>query len=527
MVTSTRHVDKDLDFQVRGADDDGEGGMSWGWWCGAAMVVSRVACVGGSGGGGVVRGGAWVEDQIDRVTRNVSGLGRKTRRKSFLAVVGRKRWRPKVGGGRIMREKWESEDILRNDVPRIKFNQMRGARGRAYAIDGGIWILLVYLEVHMMMKMWVQRLNIKNLETTLNSFPISTTRIHKDHPKDQIIGDINSAIETRRMINFSKENAMVHMLYQKGCEECPSYMILLKRRDTPFDLEAFFDSDSARVSLDRKSTTGGCPFLGKEIPYEKKLVQVIKIQTNHNVHDLLIKAFDVSRRQETMGFSCPDKVMRECLNSQHHETTTPKGHISGSGEGKMAHTFELMDIVPPTPHDSPLPGGYTPGSDKEKDAQAVEILNLKKRGRESDKTKPMFKDSDFDGLDDDMPLDKQRTRPSIYQDQTSVVGSTDTKQEQRRLTTPPSSQLSDTRDKGKGIMVEHPPMKIKRSDQGDLQLQADAELAQLLHQEELAQVERRQRERAAKEEAFIAALYEEYDTIQANIDANALFAARL
>ncbi|GKC85967.1 hypothetical protein Tco_1141684 [Tanacetum coccineum] len=36
-------------------------------------------------------------------------------------------------------------------------------------------------------------------------------------------------------------------------------------RDSPFDLEAFFDSDSARVSLDRKSTTGGCPFLSKRL----------------------------------------------------------------------------------------------------------------------------------------------------------------------------------------------------------------------------------------------------------------------
>ncbi|GJW69481.1 hypothetical protein Tco_0123905 [Tanacetum coccineum] len=43
----------------------------------------------------------------------------------------------------------------------------------------------------------------------MNVNPISTTRIHKDHPKDQIIGDINSAIQTRRMINFSEENAMV------------------------------------------------------------------------------------------------------------------------------------------------------------------------------------------------------------------------------------------------------------------------------------------------------------------------------
>ncbi|GKC56521.1 hypothetical protein Tco_1084119 [Tanacetum coccineum] len=95
-------------------------------------------------------------------------------------------------------------------------------------------------------------------------------------------------------------------------------------RDSPFDLEAFSDSDYARASLDRKSTTGGCQFLGKRLiswqckqtivanstteaeyvatanccgdSYEKKLVQVIKIHTDHNVVDLLIKAFDVSRK---------------------------------------------------------------------------------------------------------------------------------------------------------------------------------------------------------------------------------------
>ncbi|GKE64482.1 hypothetical protein Tco_1518643, partial [Tanacetum coccineum] len=36
-------------------------------------------------------------------------------------------------------------------------------------------------------------------------------------------------------------------------------------RDSPFDLEAFFNSDYARASLDRKSTTGGCQFLGKRL----------------------------------------------------------------------------------------------------------------------------------------------------------------------------------------------------------------------------------------------------------------------
>nr|GEZ05519.1 putative ribonuclease H-like domain-containing protein [Tanacetum cinerariifolium] len=35
--------------------------------------------------------------------------------------------------------------------------------------------------------------------------------------------------------------------------------------DSPFDLEAFSDSDYVGASLDRKSTTGGCQFLGKKL----------------------------------------------------------------------------------------------------------------------------------------------------------------------------------------------------------------------------------------------------------------------
>nr|GEU61369.1 putative ribonuclease H-like domain-containing protein [Tanacetum cinerariifolium] len=36
-------------------------------------------------------------------------------------------------------------------------------------------------------------------------------------------------------------------------------------RDSPFNLEVFLDSDYAEASLDRKSTTGGCQFLGKRL----------------------------------------------------------------------------------------------------------------------------------------------------------------------------------------------------------------------------------------------------------------------
>ncbi|GKA74917.1 putative ribonuclease H-like domain-containing protein [Tanacetum coccineum] len=122
-------------------------------------------------------------------------------------------------------------------------------------------------------------------------------------------------------------------------------------RDSPFELEAFSDSDYGGASLDRKSTIGGCQFLGRRLIswqckkqtivansttkaeyvaaanyygqlqydsknpvfilkgpkhieirhhfirdcYEKILIDVIKIHTDANVADLLTKGFDVTR----------------------------------------------------------------------------------------------------------------------------------------------------------------------------------------------------------------------------------------
>nr|GEV78098.1 hypothetical protein [Tanacetum cinerariifolium] len=45
------------------------------------------------------------------------------------------------------------------------------------------------------------------LSTVFSLIPI--TRVQKDHTKEQIIGDLNLATQTRIMLNFSKENAMV------------------------------------------------------------------------------------------------------------------------------------------------------------------------------------------------------------------------------------------------------------------------------------------------------------------------------
>nr|GFC42315.1 hypothetical protein [Tanacetum cinerariifolium] len=44
-----------------------------------------------------------------------------------------------------------------------------------------------------------------NLETNITVSPIPTTRVHKDHPVTQIIGDLSSAPQTRSMTRMVKE----------------------------------------------------------------------------------------------------------------------------------------------------------------------------------------------------------------------------------------------------------------------------------------------------------------------------------
>ncbi|GJR49335.1 hypothetical protein Tco_1399856 [Tanacetum coccineum] len=97
----------------------------------------------------------------------------------------------------------------------------------------------------------------------------------------------------------------------------------------------------------------------------------------------------------------------------------------------------------------------------------------------------------------------------------------------RSITTLQSLPTIDPKDKGKGVLVKEEPVKIKMRDQGDLQVQADAKLAQRLHEEELAELERAQQERQRQEDDTNAALSKEFDKNQARIDADHELAVRL
>ncbi|GKG38350.1 hypothetical protein Tco_0460062, partial [Tanacetum coccineum] len=45
----------------------------------------------------------------------------------------------------------------------------------------------------------------------------------------------------------------------------------------------------------------------------------------------------------------PAQTRSERVLKQPNKPPFLEGHTSRSGEGRMEHTFELMDIVPPTP----------------------------------------------------------------------------------------------------------------------------------------------------------------------------------
>ncbi|GKB51802.1 hypothetical protein Tco_0902555 [Tanacetum coccineum] len=282
------------------------------------------------------------------------------------------------------------------------------------------------------------------------------------------------------------------------------------------------------------------------------------------------------------------------------------GNTPGSDEERLEQD-DLTDFVPPTTYDSPLSRGHTPGSDEgrpninelmaiytnlsnrvlaleqSKTAQDLVIQKLKKKvkrlekkqrartlgmklykigiskrksldqeyvskqGRKSDKTKPMFDDSDFAELDVDNAMDnvkgdakthgrntaKQITTTGDIVNTASIdvsaagpsnVSTADPSTKQTKKVNSSTTCRLLSIDKGKALMVEteKPPKNPRKA-----QIQMDEELAIRLHKEEKANLERMQRERVVQKEASNAALIVEFDNVQTRMETYALLPARL
>ncbi|GJS95429.1 putative ribonuclease H-like domain-containing protein [Tanacetum coccineum] len=232
-------------------------------------------------------------------------------------------------------------------------------------------------------------------------------------------------------------------------------------RDSPFDLEAFTNIDYAGASLDRKSTTGGCQFLGKRLiswqckkqtmvsnsttkveyvaaanccgqhieiryhfirdSYEKKLIQVIKIHTDHNVADLLTKAFDVRRecniQQKWMkGQDNPliPNIHSHLLNSRMKNQSLFYNHINfkrptNLGKQSSGPIHLVADEIVYKDWEDRMERAATTASSLEADLKIgyhIQKKSLDKENdpnkRKSNKTKAIFNEGTFDVLNDAM-----------------------------------------------------------------------------------------------------------------------------
>ncbi|GJU43490.1 putative ribonuclease H-like domain-containing protein [Tanacetum coccineum] len=146
----------------------------------------------------------------------------------------------------------------------------------------------------------------------LESVRTATTPYEAPKPKSKNEPDISACSRNQVAPTTSNLEVVKKIFkYLKGLHK----LGLWYPRESPFRACSLFcDSEYAGANKDRKSTTGGCQFLGTLIQNqffhqglitieieatnfirdanEKKLIQVLKIHTDDNVADLLTKAFD-------------------------------------------------------------------------------------------------------------------------------------------------------------------------------------------------------------------------------------------
>ncbi|GJU41264.1 hypothetical protein Tco_1194221, partial [Tanacetum coccineum] len=153
--------------------------------------------------------------------------------------------------------------------------------------------------------------DLSNMETIIQVSPTLTLRIHKDHPKNQIIGPVDTLLclfsaflsqeEPKKISKALKDSSWVEAMQEELLQfqiqnpwgkdgtgkdvdlhlyrsmigslmyltaSRPDIMFALGLwypKESPFDLVAYSDSDYGGASQDRKSTTGGCQFLGRRL----------------------------------------------------------------------------------------------------------------------------------------------------------------------------------------------------------------------------------------------------------------------
>nr|GEV15375.1 hypothetical protein [Tanacetum cinerariifolium] len=477
--------------------------------------------------------------------------------------------------------------------------------------------------------------DITNLDTNILVSPIRTTKFHKDHPTEQVIGDIHSAPQTKRMTNnvtnhgfedpefpdrfYKVEKALygLHQAPRAWKEMCTEFEKMMHKKfqlssmgkltfflglqvaqkddgifigqdkifrylkgqpklglwypkDSPFNLEAYIDSDYADASLDRKSTIGeyvvasnycgqvlwiqnqmldyGYNFMNTKMfidnesticivnnpvfhsknkhikirhhfirdSYEKRLIQVIKIHINHNVADLLTKAFDVSRFHYLIA-TAKDRIKVNTCN------------LSVNAVGHYLVLSEIVDFL----NANPIKYALTERGDKvEMAATTAASLDAEQESGTINRTQSMAipnepipqEDASNQGRND------QDEGISFVQDDAKIQGSApnttaDVSVSTVEPSTPPPTTTIVNEDED--LIIAQTLMKMRKAIEEKVHIKLDEKVSRNLEAQLQAKLKDEERlARQKEEEANIALIAEWYD-VQAMMDADHMLAERL
>ncbi|GJW73203.1 hypothetical protein Tco_0132573 [Tanacetum coccineum] len=260
----------------------------------------------------------------------------------------------------------------------------------------------------------LKKFDFASLKTTSTLIETNKALVKDEEAEDVDVYLYRSMIGSLMYLTASRPDILFAVC---ACLELVSYHALGARSliDSPFDLEAFFDSDYAGASLDRKSTTDNHievsgkskevktqRYLSLVVPLKKVGDEVVHKELGDRMERAATTASSLEAEQDS-GSSprCQDTILGdvdaqtrfEITSKQFNDPPLLKVNTFRSGEDKgendriyigdgnvcwikigvntawhqlntVSIKLVLLEETAIMPHDSPLPGGHTPGSDK-------------------------------------------------------------------------------------------------------------------------------------------------------------------
>nr|GEV01858.1 uncharacterized mitochondrial protein AtMg00810-like [Tanacetum cinerariifolium] len=375
----------------------------------------------------------------------------------------------------------------------------------------------------------------KNLETTVNGSPIPTSRIHSTHHTTQILRDSTSAVQTRSKVNKIIKPMLLNKKDERGVVVRNKARLVTQghRQEEGIEYDEVFVPvariDATRIFLAFDSYMGFIVYqmdvksaflYGKidEEVYMKGLIdQNLFIKKDKKDITLVQVYVDDIIFGSTKKSWCDEfeALMKNSVKIASTPIETKKPLVKDE---------EAANVTPKTSHLQAVKRIFSFGKRRFGKKESVS-----KQGKKKDKTEPTLDDNTFDAnihadhgmdyMDIKEPVNKGRlseeteelvttarledstVRPDIKEEKAKEKGVSikdieNSSRPARSILTLKPLLTIDPKDKGKGVLEEQEPVKkMTRSDLDAVQIAKDAEVARLVYEEELAELERKKEKR--------------------------------